>query len=204
VIVDPVTAHMGRKVDMFKDADVRAVLTPLAQLAERTGVAVLCIAHMNKDTQRRAIYRASGSVAFVAQARSVLAVVVDPDDATGDRRLLLPVKGNLGPKPKGLAFTTPGGRLRWEDGDVIMTVDEALREDDAHTTSQVERAEDFLRDYLAAGPKPAADVFEAARAEGISERTLMRAKARLRVESHRETVPGPWFWRLPAVAASAT
>src|SRR5262249_40869783 len=93
VIIDPLSAYLG-DTESYKDSEVRGLLAALADLAERTGVAVLAVMHLTKDHQRRVIHRALGSVAFVAAARIVLAVAKDPEDE--GRRLLLPVKNNLG------------------------------------------------------------------------------------------------------------
>ena len=49
---------------------MRGVLAPLAALAERTGVAIEGVMHLGKGAQRPALYRALGSVAFVAAART--------------------------------------------------------------------------------------------------------------------------------------
>ncbi len=68
-VVDPLGAYLG-DVDSHKDADVRGILAPLAAMAERTDVAVLGIMHLNKSQQQRALYRATGALAFVAAARA--------------------------------------------------------------------------------------------------------------------------------------
>src|SRR5262249_6948625 len=111
VVVDPLSAYLGG-ADSFKDADVRRVLGPLAGLAEQTGVAVLAVLHLTKDSQRIGMYRVQGSIAFVAAARLVLAVTRDRDDE--GRRLLLPLKNNLTTPAEGLAFSVDDGRVVWE------------------------------------------------------------------------------------------
>lgn len=67
------------------------------------------------------------------------------------------------------------------------------------TPSRRPAAEAFLLSRLAHGPVPAAVVLAEAKARGISERTLDRAKARLGIRSRR--VRGGWVWTLPAGAA---
>lgn len=54
----------------------------------------------------------------------------------------------------------------------------------------------FLRDMLSNGPKPAKAVSKEAEEAGISERTLDRAKGKLKVESRRGA--NSWEWVLPA------
>ncbi|MDP6582331.1 MAG: AAA family ATPase, partial [Vicinamibacterales bacterium] len=93
VIIDPLMAYLGGEVNSHRDQDVRRALAPIAQLAERTGVAVLIIRHLNKDQGGKAIYRGGGSIGISGAARSVLLVAEDPDDL--DRRILVPVKANL-------------------------------------------------------------------------------------------------------------
>ncbi len=64
-----------------------------------------------------------------------------------------------------------------------------------------------LRDLLADGsPVPAADVTRHARDNGISPRTLHRAKARLGVKSERSGYgsSGRWSWHLPSKADTHT
>ncbi|MBU0639064.1 MAG: AAA family ATPase, partial [Planctomycetes bacterium] len=121
VIIDPLTAYLG-KTDSHKNAEVRAVLARLFELAARHKVAVLAVTHLNKANTLPAIYRAMGSLAFVAAARAVWAVVRDEDDETGRRRLFVPVKNNLGADETGLAYALePAGQtasVQWESDPV--------------------------------------------------------------------------------------
>lgn len=60
----------------------------------------------------------------------------------------------------------------------------------------------FLRQVLKDGPVPVADVQAQARATGISERTLDRAKAELGIAAQRQgpSKGGRWVWELPEEA----
>jgi len=109
VIIDPLSAYLGKGVDSHNDAELRRVLGPLAALAERTRTAVVCVMHLNKDQQKKALYRGQGSIAFMAAARSVLGVVEDKNNP--DRRLFVPIKSNLSKKSATLAFTHSGQGL---------------------------------------------------------------------------------------------
>ena len=91
VILDPITAYLDQ-VDSHKNAEVRGVLAPLAELAERHNIAIIGVNHLNKGSGP-ALHRSMGSVAFVAAVRAAWLVARDKDDA--DRRLLLPLKNNL-------------------------------------------------------------------------------------------------------------
>jgi len=61
--------------------------------------------HLNKNTAGKAVYRALGSIAFLAAARTVWMVTTDPDNPEGKRRLLTPTKQNVLIDPLGLAFS---------------------------------------------------------------------------------------------------
>jgi predicted ATP-dependent serine protease len=76
VVLDPLSAFLGKKTDAWKDADVRRVLGPLAVLAEKHGVAVIGVLHLNKNSQQpKIIHRVMSSIAFTAAARAVFAVL---------------------------------------------------------------------------------------------------------------------------------
>lgn len=204
VSIDPLSAYLG-KVDSFKDSEVRRLLAPLAAMAERTGVAIIGVFHLAKDTQRRAIYRALGSIAFAAAARAVFAVAIDPEN--DGRRLFMPVKLNLAKQPPTLAFRLDDGALMWE-ADAIegLNVDVVLGEGAAGESGAQDDAAEFLRAFLAEREHPAGDVLRTARTQGISERTLRRAGKRLGVLRRHEGQPGTagrWLWSLRDSHAAA-
>ena len=70
VVIDPISAFCGA-TDSHKNADVRGLLAPLSELAQRQHVAVVGVNHLNKSgAGGPAIYRTMGSLAFVAAARA--------------------------------------------------------------------------------------------------------------------------------------
>src|SRR6185503_7183215 len=76
--VDPLSAYLGSK-NSHVDSELRGLLSPLALLAERRRVAIVAVLHLTKAQTARLAMRVQGSVAFLAQARSALAVGPDPD-----------------------------------------------------------------------------------------------------------------------------
>jgi hypothetical protein len=56
---------------------------------------------------------------------------------------------------------------------------------------------EFLLDRLEAGPVPCDDILDEAKQNGISEKTLRRAKKDLRVVSRKGKMNGEWTWELP-------
>jgi RecA-family ATPase len=63
VVIDPVTSDLG-KVDSHKNAELRAVLEPLAEMAARLRVAILAVTHLNKGGSGSANNRFIGSIAL--------------------------------------------------------------------------------------------------------------------------------------------
>ncbi|MEQ8848255.1 AAA family ATPase [Botrimarina sp.] len=206
VCIDPIGSFLGGRCDAHRDNEVRAVLAPVAKMAEETGAAVLIIAHRRKSAGTFADDTALGSRAFTGLARSVWHLSPDPD--TKGRRLLLPGKNNLGPDAGGLAFSIGGdpARLLWESVPVEMSADEAMARESSGRDgdgSALDEAVRWLREALAMGPRPGKELKSDARRDGVSERTLDRAKAKLGVENAPDGFGGPWLWRLPPSAESA-
>lgn len=211
IVVDPIGSYLGGQADAHRDNEVRAVLAPVCHLAAQYGAAVVVVAHTRKAVAANADDMAMGSRAFTGLARSVLHLMIDPDDATKQRRLLLSGKNNLAERPAGLAFDIGQGEIddrpcvRWIEGEVTITADEAVNREPQHDDEKrTERDEaiEWLRQTLADGPMPAKELQELAKeGEGIAKRTLDRAKKALSVKAYRPKNPGPWYWRLPVAGA---
>lgn len=199
VVVDPISAYCGQ-TDSHNNAEVRALLAPLAELAGRHRTAILAVTHLSKSSGTKALYRAMGSLAFAAASRAVWAIVKDPDDPA--RRLFLPAKLNLAVDPDGLAYRIVEGKVAWENEPVKMHADDAFRAEmegpskpERHT--QRDDAEDWLRAYLADGAKPSKQIIDDAKENGISERTLRRAFQELGGRPRKDGEAGCWRWGLP-------
>tara|TARA_B100000809_G_scaffold128277_1_gene126412 strand:+ start:221 stop:463 length:243 start_codon:yes stop_codon:yes gene_type:complete len=72
-------------------------------MADRTGVTILVIMHLNKDSAKPALYRVLGSGGYVGAARSVLMVASDKKQQ--ERRFLGQIKSNLEKAMPGIYFT---------------------------------------------------------------------------------------------------
>jgi hypothetical protein len=212
VIIDPVSAYLGvGKVDGRAATDVRGVLTPLKDLAEALHIAVIGIAHFNKkDDVKSALLRVSDSIAYVAAARHVYAVLDDPEDKNS--KLFVKAKNNLAPDKKalryGMGVQTVGHDKKlgididapyiiWHAQHVEITANEAMQAAEGGTAKR--GAREFLLRRLEAGPVNSDDLVEEAKQEGIAKRTLDRAKKDLGIKSRKEhgRTDGPWMWELP-------
>ncbi len=204
VIVDPISAYLG-KTDSHKNAEVRAVLSPLSELAARRGVAVVAVTHLRKG-EGLAVYRAMGSLAFVAAARAVYAVARDPQDETGKRRYFLPVKCNLSSDRNGFAYSLLGDsgdtpHVAWESDPVTADVDELLGGEAKRRGPAPEgqnAAVAWLKGELLAGSRLSSELLEEGKQAGHAERTIWRAKKILRIKASRsERFDHQWTWALP-------
>jgi DNA polymerase I-like protein with 3'-5' exonuclease and polymerase domains len=219
--IDPVTAYLGtckNGVDSFRDTDVRAVLGPLVQLADDFRIAIIAIMHFNKKIDvTNALLRISNSLAFGGVARHVFAIT--KDTANAPRRLMSRAKNNIASEENNQTltfhFATKHVGKDWRDdrpieapfvvfepGYVDVTATEALSAvNENKSPGALDDAKDFLREMLVAGGgrAPKEDIEEAAAAEKISDRTLRRAKAALKVqaEKDRSAAEGKWYWVLP-------
>ena len=209
--IDPISAYLG-KTDSHNNAEVRGVLEPIAEMAERMRIAILSITHFSKTgaaSTTKALHRFIGSIAFVGAPRAAFAVIEDSSDT--ERRLLLHAKNNLAAPPQGLAFrlkqTMVGdlgkgivaSRVEWEQEPVRITADEALAAEaaDAADTSSGVEAENFLTELLAEGPVQAKQVRADVEAAALSWSTVKRAKARLGIKAEKDGMEGGWSWSLP-------
>ena len=187
IVIDPISSYLGSKVDSHVNAAVRGVLEPVSEMAARLGIAILAITHPPKGTGTTAINRFIGSIAFVASARAAFIVTRDAEDE--NRRLFLPVKNNLAPLGKGLAFRLEqplvadgivGSSVVWEAEPVTITADQALQATDAQSTgkgSAGAEAEELLRNALATGPVAMKDIQAEAKEAGLSWATVRPAQA---------------------------
>lgn len=197
VVIDPLSCFLG-KVDSHRDAELRGVLAPLADLADRYRCAVVVVSHLNKKQGGMAIERVQGSIGFVGAARAAWLVAKSKSDP--EVRWFLTIKMNVAKEARGFAFSIAEGRVEWLDDRVDVYADDALAVQDTERDTEIERARVWLGEQLAIGPAWATEITEQAKhGEDISASTLKRAKKLLNVKSDH-VLDGDtyrWQWRLP-------
>jgi hypothetical protein len=220
VVVDPVGGFIGRAVDDHKDAEVRALLDPLARLAAEFDVAFILIKHLGKSVAAKAVGRVLGSVAWVNSVRCAYVAVPDDDDES--RRLLLPIKSNITNGMRGLAYQTIGvppdeaSRILWEfpnlaDGDRDALAKQLFRIEWLGYTSKradelsgtggsappkIREAADWLSGFLGIAERPVKEVREEADKLEISAKSLYAAKDLLKVIETGQR--GSLKWAMPS------
>jgi len=206
MIVDPLVAYIGAGVDLHRANETRAVMSKLADMAERHTCAILAVRHLTKASTLKAIYRGLGSIDLAASCRSVLMAGCDPED--GEKRAIVHIKSNLAPMGAAIGYELRDGAFYWT-GESDLTWQRILAaEDNGEGPSARDEAADFLREELAGGPVEAAQVWRDSKDAGIAPATLKRAKAAIGVRSYRQNVSGAprgegrWLWELPQDAST--
>src|SRR5262249_31481040 len=128
-------------------------------------------------------------IAFVAACRFAMLVACDP--LTPGRCVLAQVRNSLaGPQPS-LAYqiTATDGAIPAVDwlGTSPIAADDLLAGTDPRPR---DRAITFLNTFLAAGPRTARDIWQAAQDANLSERTLQRAQRQLGIRCRRVCTNG--------------
>jgi len=208
IILDSLAAYLPR----FTVAEVSGeTLETLTLVCQRFGAAVLLVHHFNKygRTLEAAI---GGAGAITRVARTVFVFGAEPAELVGalrrrlagrqldpeieEPRVLACHKLNVARTPPSLRFAStvvaiPAVEsvhrleLVGETSSTAEAVFEQLRRPTADESSEreIESASDWLLAYLADGPRPTRRMVSEATADGISSRTLERARARLRCQA---------------------
>jgi putative DNA primase/helicase len=210
VTVDPIQAYLPASVNSWKGQDVRLALEPVRQIAADRGIAVVLIQHLNRRVDGDPLARIADSQGIPQLARSVMIWGPDPSDPEGDHgtaKVLTRVKGNLAKSSNASATFTiqeqaVAGGIRApflvRGQDAHITADDVIADQEARRAK--DEAAEWLKALLADGPVSANEVRKQARAAGIADRTLDRAKAKIRAASEqRREKDGikEWTWRLP-------
>lgn len=214
MIVDPLVSAVS--ADSHKNAEVRRGLQPLVDLAQHQGCALLGISHFSKGTQGRdPTERVTGSLAFGALARVVLATAKRTESDGSTSRLLARSKSNIGPDDGGFAYEiqqvqVPGASgieasaVLWGEAitgsarELLAAADEPASEGEGGALAD---AKVWLADCLTDGPKPQSEVMQLAAVDGHSKATIRRAKEALGVKSIKEGMGAGWRWALPSEGA---
>lgn len=212
IIIDPIVSAVAG--DSHKNAETRRGLQPVVDFAEKVGAIVLGITHFTKGTAGRSpLDRVTGSLAFGALARMVFVAAVN---ASGDEslpeRLFIRAKSNIGPTgdgfgyslsvaeietPKGLAqatFVEWGDRVEGNAAGILARAETEKPE----ARSTLEDAKTCLKSILQFGPMGSKEVMREAQAQGLSEKTVNRAKKELGIKSAKNGFNGDWMWKLPS------
>lgn len=192
IILDPMQAYLGEKVDMYRANEVRSILSQLGRIAEKYKCAIILVGHLNKMQGTKANYRGLGSVDFQATARSVLVVGRVKDSP--ETRVMAHQKSSLAPEGEPIAFElNKETGFHWI-GHYDISIDDLLSGFSRQKKSEM--AESLITDCLAEGKCPQQVIQQKAESMGISKRILDTVKKSLDVQSIK--IGSKWYWQLAA------
>lgn len=195
VIFDPLQQFLGQKVDMHRANEVRPILASLANIMARYKAACILVMHMNKYGGGKAQYRGLGSIDFSAIARTQFLVGEDRN-SRGDR-LFIQIKNNLGKMQLAQGFRIDNDGVHWTGVNLNATEKDILKEAAVKEGTALDEAITFCRRIINEAPIWSTDLEELAAEEGISKRTLERAKSALQDswEADSEKQGKRWLFR---------
>lgn len=198
VFIDSINSYMGGTRGN-EEISVRTSLAPLVEFAGKNKITIIGISHLNKDQAKKAIYRTTGSLAYVAMARSCYAIHRDADDPEKRRRLFIPLKSNLAINPTSLAFRIEGPmgfpKVTFEPDPIEVDADQEMSSEEIkNESSALEEAREYCREALKDGPVRSSKFLQEAEDNKIAESTLKRAKQIENVTSYRDKDRnGEWY-----------
>lgn len=199
VILDPIQAYIGAKVDMHRANEIRPVLKHLGMIAEKYNCAIVLIGHMNKAAGSKSTYRGLGSIDIQATARSVLLVARLRDKP--NIRIMAHDKSSLAPTGDAIGFEMTEDRGMICIGPYDITIDELLSGNEGRGKKKLDIAENFIKEYFGSSKEIISnDILQEAARRGIKRNTLLSAKKKLGIASGKgKTDDGIsyWTWILP-------
>jgi hypothetical protein len=182
VIIDPIVAYMGAKVDLFRANETREIMSGLGQIAEKHRCTILAIRHLTKGGKDKSIYRGVGSIDITAAARSALMVGPHPEEPNS--RCICHIKSNLAPRGATIEYSLDPHRknpFRFE-GLTDLSVEDVMKANpDAMHKETNEDAEKFLVETLKKKSQMEDLLYRDAEAVGISRKQLRSAAEALEV-----------------------
>jgi hypothetical protein len=191
LVLDPVTEYISALYNENSGHAVRQALGPLTVIAQATGTAVTWIMHLTKGESTSALKRFSGSGGYTQLARSAFLLSKNPNDENPNARYLAHVKSNISERmsteqwevePIFLPATadepdTNTARIR-RVGASLLTSEELLGPTQtSEEVTEYDRACELIHEQLHGGRAvESRDLDSAGEAEGISRRTMERAR----------------------------
>lgn len=215
LFVDPVMSTFGGKADINRNNEVREWLAPYIRIAKAINGIVVGVTHLRKGNVTDIMEAINGSSAFGELPRCIFGFAgIDADEP---QHIMEQVKNSAGPMGLKLNYHLPIERQPDSDGlmfelprfeiigpSTVSIADLGDVRDSGEDLPLLTVAMQWLEDYLSVNqPAPSKEVKEAARKADISERTLQRARKRLRVNVSTETIyrdggaPRVTVWSLP-------
>lgn len=197
LIIDPIVAFLGPKVNMNNANEVRHIMKGLARMAKKLNIAIVVVRHNRKApagaSSGKAIYAGNGSIDFTAATRSELAVTENRNGL----KFMNHIKTNSSRKGKSIQYSIEpladgSGLFQW--GPMVDT-NSMGGGTVSRTFKDEEKVQTWLFDLLKEHPEglPAKAVFELGRLQKYSQTKLEHVKKGVAVSSR---IAGEWVWKL--------
>lgn len=196
VIFDPLQSFIPPEIKMGQRNEMRYCLNPLIGMGEKYKATFLIIMHTNKQSGLWGRKRMADSSDVWDIARSVIMLGETEQEGI---RYITQEKSNYGPLQETILFKLENGEPIFK-GYSHKHDREFVTEHDYKTKVKpaTDSAREFILEYLEDGEKEAEDLKEAAKANGISERTLERTRADMKkaslIGTYKKQGTGKWFW----------
>lgn len=203
LILDPIVAFLGPKMDMNRANEVRHIMKGLAKIAKEEKIAVLIVRHNRKEmagSMNKAIYSGMGSIDFTASVRSELAVT----EAKNGHKFLNHIKANSGRKGSSLIYTITSNKdgspnFQWGDFAAWPPNTDDTKKVISTRFKNEYKIKRWLYDLLVDCPKGelADNVFSKGMLAGFSQTKLEHVKKGIATSLRIGT---KWYWMLDADA----
>jgi putative DNA primase/helicase len=202
VIIDPLSAYIDSN---YTRRQLNELMQELVEIAASEQVAILVVSHFSRGSHSLFHYGGQTNSRFVASARSVWKIVGDSEFR--DRRLMLPLKNNLGSDWLGLGFriesapNDPAPKITWEQTPLEVKAPRMVFEPEKPKTLPNSYAlhrqmiHEWLREQLETGERFAQDILAAAAIARIGEKTLRKALREIGGMTRKGST-GVWVWTL--------
>ena len=197
LIIDPIVAFLGPKVNMNNANEVRHIMKGLALMAKKLNIAIVVVRHNRKApagaAAGKAIYAGNGSIDFTAATRSELAVT----EGKNGVKFMNHIKTNSGRRGPSIQYSIEAmadgsGLFRWGEFVVMMSGQPAGLSKKFKGESEVQA---WLFDLLRQHPDglAAKSIFEMGKMKNYSQTKLEHVKKGVAVS---ERMAGEWVWKL--------
>ncbi len=211
IVIDPVTNYLGG-LSMNKENEMRDLLMPLAELAQRKGICVITVGHFNKKTSSdnvQLLDRVMGAAAFHGVARQTFMFGDDPED--DDKFTHIMNFGRPDDKPA-LRYKTYKKTIEFEgkQSDVIgvewlgpaesVDVDESVDGPKTRDKTTAKTVKELIRNLLRDGQKTTENIKEALKEAGIDEKFQWQRIAKKMAKNGKGGVDKKgekFYWWLP-------
>ena len=190
IVFDPIQSFLPQDSDMQNIGRMRSLLKKLCTVAEKHRCAVVLIGHMNKGGANNQLYRGLGSIDIAAIARSVLMIVRDRENP--ELRYLFQIKSSLAPEGRPVSFL-----MNREQGFVWqevcdLSIQDVIQNELVSDNGKRSQAAVLLMELLTEQDMPSSEVFAELEKQGISRRTVQKAKKDAHIKAYKKN--NIWYW----------